>query len=225
MNISTRWLGTAVVAILLVLLGSGRAARADSYSIFNLGDANGQGIYGIDTAGDVVVWGMSGCGVSATYCYSTYVDGVATNDGSVAPLLLYDNGTACGSTPAGMNASKEVCNGQWVGLGSLYNPNGDLNGVYVGSGSDLEFLGSGSVDQAFLNSVGDFAWTDGQNDEMYVAIRNSPPSFDAVDLSVPQNSTPAETPEPGSLLLMATGFVGITAVIRRKANRYRNLAE
>jgi PEP-CTERM motif len=224
MKICARWL-SAIVAILVVLFSSGGAAWGDSYSIFNLGNDDGHGIYGIDTAGDVVVWSMSGCGVSAAYCYSTYVDGVATSDGSTAPLLLYDNGTACGSTPAGMNASKEVCNGQWIGLGSLYNPNGDSNGAYAGSGSDLEFLGGGSVDQAFVNSAGDFAWTDGQNDEMYVAIRNSQPSFDAVDLSFAQDSAPAETPEPSSLLLMATGLVGVTAAIRRKANRYRNLAE
>jgi hypothetical protein len=225
MRISAQWLSSSIVAIVIILLCSARPAGADSYSIFNLGNANGQGIYGIDTVGDVVVWSMSGCGVSATYCYSTYVNGVATSDGSVAPVLLYDNGTSCGSTPAGMNASKEVCNGSWIGLGSLYNPNGDLNGVYIGSGSDLDYLGGGSVDQAFLNSFGDFAWTDGQNEEMYVAIRNSPPSFGAVDLSVLQDPDPAQTPEPGSLLLMATGLLGITAALRRKANRYRNLSE
>ncbi|MEO6807161.1 MAG: PEP-CTERM sorting domain-containing protein [Edaphobacter sp.] len=224
MKISLQWL-SAIAAIVIILSGSAQPACADSYSIFNLGDANGQGIYGIDTAGDVVIWSMNGCGVSATYCYSTYVVGVAASDGSLAPVLLYDNGSSCGSTPAGMNTSKTVCNGNWIGLGSLYNPNGDLNGVYAGSGSDLDYLGIGSVDQAFLNSVGDFAWTDGQNEEMYVAIRNSPPSFGAVDLSILQDSVPAETPEPGSLLLMATGLVGITAVLRRKANRYRKLSE
>ena len=224
MKISAPWLSSAIVAIVVILFCSAPPAGADSYSVFNLGNANGQGIYGIDTAGDVVVWSMSGCGVSATYCYSTYVNGTATSDGSVAPILLYDNGTSCGSTPAGMNTSKEVCNGSWIGFGSLYNPNGDLNGVYVGSGSDLDYLGGGSVDQAFLNSLGDFAWTDGRNEEMYVAIRNSPPSFDSGD-SILQEPDPTQTPEPGGLLLMATGLLGITAALRRKANRYRNLSE
>jgi hypothetical protein len=219
MKLLAQWLSSAIVVILAISLCSTRPAFADSYAIFDLGDANNHGIYGIDTAGDVVIWGTSGCGVSASYCYVTYVNGVGTSDGSTAPVLAYDNGTACGSTPAGFNATKEVCNSGWTGLGSLFSPNGNPNGVYLGSGSDLNFLASGSVDQAFLNSAGDFAWTDGQDEEMYVAILNNTPLFVTTDLFVQQEVVAATTPEPGSLLLMATGLIFFTAAIRRKATR------
>ena len=60
-------------------VSSTQPALADSYTIFDLGSDNGHGIYGIDTAGDVVVWGGTGCGVSASTCYTTYTNGVATS--------------------------------------------------------------------------------------------------------------------------------------------------
>jgi len=205
-----------MVVIVAALLGFARPVLADTYTIVDLGDDSGRGIYGIDTAGDVVIWGSSGCGISSPICYVTYVNGVAISDSLTAPTLLYDNGTSCSSTPAGFNTSKTVCNGEWTGLGSLYNPNGDPNGVYIGSGSVLDFLNGGSADQVFLNSSGDFAWTDGQDDEMYEAIAISPPVFDEADASFYENSPPAETPEPGSLLLVGTGLVWLTTTVRRK---------
>ncbi len=124
MRISGQWLSGAVVLVMAILLGSARPALADSYTIFDLGNDNGHGIYGIDTAGDVVIWGGNGCGMSASTCYVTYTNGIATSDSSTAPDLVYDDGTSCGSTPAGFNASKKVCNNGWIGLGTLYNPNG-----------------------------------------------------------------------------------------------------
>jgi hypothetical protein len=221
-----QWLGSTIVTVAVMLSCLTRPVFADSYSIVDLGNANGHGIYGIDTAGDVVVWGTSGCGISASSCYVTYSDGVATNDGSVAPILAYDNGTPCGSTPEGFNASKTTCNGDWIGLGSLYSPNGDQNGVYFGSGSNLDFIHNGSADQIFLNSIGDFAWTDGQNEEMYELIQTSGPVLTDVDSFVQQDFDPVTTPEPRSLLLVATGLIWVAVMLRRgKANRYRSLAE
>lgn len=219
-------LGSILFVAVVMLFAVTRPALADSYSIVDLGNANGHGIYGIDTSGDVVVWGTSGCGLGVFSCYVTYVNGVATNDGAIAPVLDYDNGTSCGSTPAGFNATKETCNGGWTGLGSLFNPNGDPNGVYFGSGSDLDFIHSGSADQVFLNSVGDFAWTDGRDEEMYELIQNAGPLPTSVEALVVTDSVPVTTPEPRTLLLVATGVIWVAIMLRRgKAFRYRNLAE
>ena len=218
MKTSAQWLSSAIVVV-IILFSSIRPALGNTYTIFDLGDDNGHGIYGIDSAGDVVIWGSSGCGISSPICYVTYVDGVATDDSSTAPVLAYDDGTSCGSTPAGFNASKSVCNDGWIGLGSLYSPNGDPNGVYLGSGSSFDFLSGGSADQLFLNSAGDLAWTDGQGEEMYVAILNTSPKFEAFDFSVQQDTDPVATPEPASWFLLGTGLLGFAAAIRRKANR------
>jgi len=219
MKTSGQWLSSAIFAVVIILFSSTRPGFGDTYTIFDLGDDNGHGIYGIDSAGDVVIWGSSGCGISSPICYVTYVDGVATGDSSTAPVLAYDDGTSCGSTPAGFNVSKSVCNNGWIGLGSLYSPNGDPNGVYLGAGSSFDFLGRGSADQLFLNSGGDLAWTDGQDEEMYVAILNTSPKFEALDFSVQQDPDPVATPEPASWFLVGTGLLGFAAAIRRKANR------
>ena len=218
MRISGQWLSGAVV-VMTILLGSVRPALADSYTVFGLGSDNGHRIYGIDTAGDVVVWNGNGCDTPVSTCYVTYTNGIATSQSATAPDLVYDDGTSCDSTPAGFNASKSVCNNGWIGLGTLYNPNGNPNGVYVGSGSDLRFLHSGSADQIFLNSLGDLAWTDGVDDELYVAIANYTPRLQTGDLSFEENSVAADpTPEPGSLLLVVTGLLLFIASVRRKAN-------
>lgn len=219
MRISAQWRSSAIVVLVAVLVGAERPAFADSYTIYDLGDDNARGIYGIDTAGDVVVWGSNGCGVASPTCYVTYVNGVATSDSSTAPTLAYDDGTSCASSPAGFNVSKEVCNNGWIGLGALYNPNGDPNGVYTGSGSSLNFFGYGSADHVVLNSVGDFACDDGQDDQIFVAIRNSPPAFETTTLLVESDVVRATTPEPGALLLFGTGLFQFVAAIRRKTNR------
>jgi PEP-CTERM motif len=218
MKLSPPLLCVASVFVAILSLNSARPALADSYTIVDLGDANGHGIYGIDTSGDVVIWGSSGCGAGIATCYVTYTNGVATSDGATAPSLAYNDGTSCGAAPAGFNVARSVCNDGWEGMGALYNPNGDPNGVYFGSGSDLAFIHTGSADQLFLNSTGDFAWTDGRDDEMYELIQTVAPQTTRF-AAFHQEFAPATTPEPASYLLLGTGLAFATAAIRRKARR------
>ncbi len=194
--------GAAVVTA-IALTCFARSASADTYTIYDLGDSNARGIYGISNTGDVVIFQQS-CGVFGPSCYVTYSNGEAIGNSSTAPILAYDDGTSCGSTPAGFNAAKKTCNNGMVGMSSLYNPNGDPNGVYLGSGDTLQLLHGGSADQVFLNASGDFAWTDGNNEEI----------FEAVD-----TSKSMATPEPGTWLLVGTGLLLFTSALRRKAIR------
>jgi PEP-CTERM motif len=207
MKCFAQWLGSAVAVVALMLSLSSKPVFADSYTIINLGNDNGHGIYGLDNQGQVVVWGGNGCGLFAFTCYTTYQNGVEIGSSSKAPDLVYDNGSSCGSTPAGYSATKKVCNNGWIGLGSAYNSNGDPNGIYFGVGEDLDFMNSGYVGQLFLNSAGDFVWTDGLNDQMYEAV---------------YNGTPGSTPEPASLLLVGTGLLLFLGAIRNKATRPRS---
>jgi hypothetical protein len=218
MKISAQWLCSAIVTTVVLLFSQARPACADSYTVYDLGDDNSHGIYGIDAAGDVVIWATSGCS-SSSDCYVTYVNGVASTDGGIPPILDYDDGSPCGSIPASFNVGKSVCNNGWIGFGALAYPGGGAAGVYAGSGSDLDLIHSGSADQIVLNSAGDLAWNDGLDDELYVAIRNAAPHFESLDVSVKDDVVPETTPEPRSLLFVGTGLFLFIAAVRRKATR------
>jgi len=217
MKISAQWLCSAG-RIVVILLSLARPACADSYTIYDLGDDNSHGIYGIDAAGDVVIWATSGC-ESSSYCYVTYVNGVVSTDGGIPPILDYDDGTSCSSTPAGFYASKAVCNGNWIGFGDYYYPNGGTAGVYLGSGTNLNLVHGGSADQIFLNSVGDLVWVDGRDDEIFELVENPAPVFESLDFSVQPDVVRETTPEPRSLLLVGSGLLAFLAAVRRKATR------
>jgi PEP-CTERM motif len=219
MKLSTQWLTGAISAfVAAILLSFSTPALADNYQVFSLGSANGTSLYGMDSSGAVVTYN-SMCAFTSISCFETYVDGAGVSGSNFKPTLSWDNGAACGSGLSGLITSHTACNGDWTVFGNLYGNNGLLGGLYLDSGSGMDFLYAGSVDKIFVNSDGDIAWVDGLNEQIYEAVNTSPSSLGA---SSPKNFVPAaETPEPGSILLVGTGLVGLTAAIRSKMNRVR----
>jgi PEP-CTERM motif len=201
MKISKVVLGAAICAIAVLLFTSPMSANADTYTVYNLGEANFNNVFGIDTAGAVVIFNGN-CGDPGASCYTTYVKGIIVGESTTAPSLTYDDGTPCsvpsGFAFAGGTPGLAVCNNGRTGFGSRYNPNGDPAGIYTGPLSDLALVQPfGSTDKLALNGSGDFAWTDGIDEEI----------FEAVDTTVP---------EPSTMLLVGSGLISLIGPLRRR---------
>ncbi len=191
---------TALIAFVFVIACAfNMQAFADTYQIFALEPTNHGTLYGIDKAGTTVIhqYDYACHPYLVTSCYDVFVDGLFSY-----AALNYDGGTSC-ATPAGFNAlARTVCNNGLVVFGARYNANGDPDGLYSGPYSDPQFSGFDPIPNAdflYLNSTGDFAFTDGSVEEIYVAF----------DL------TTRQTPEPTSFVLLGTGILGLVGVARR----------
>ena len=190
------WSGAAILAISVVAFTIPATACADTYQIYDLGNANGFAVYGIDTAGTVVISDNL-----AGPTYYTWVTGAIADTSLTIPTLAYDNGSPCSlvlspgitliaSTKTSCNNGREVFGGEYMGTS---------RGIYTGPDS-TDFLQSGTVDALVLNASGDFAWTDGRDEE----------NFEAIDLST------ATTPEPNSFILLGTGMFAALGTMRRR---------
>jgi hypothetical protein len=123
------------------------------------------------------------------------------NTSSIAPTFTPDNGTPCSPPlPAGWQAYRAVCNNGRVAWTGTYDSNPPTE-VYFTTNptppTTLTQLGGSSI---FVNSIGDAIFDDAFQDNWY----------EAVDLNT------LATPEPGSLVLLATGILALLAITFRR---------
>jgi hypothetical protein len=155
--------------------------------------------YGFSTTNQPVLMNDN-CGLY-TACY-----GQVGNWSSTPPALTSNFGTPCSfSLPVGTSEIGHACeNGHAAYYGYLYDPYSDPPGLYafnVGSNPRLIYPGF-LANGIYMNSLGDIVFDDGVQDLWE----------EAIDLT----TTPAPTPEPSTLLLLATGILGLGITLRQR---------
>ena len=200
------------MAILLValLFGVPFRASADVYQLVDLGSSFGNDVVGLTSTGDVVVhYFIASPGVLEDKW------GLFTRDGAVTffdtkPALSYDNGgNPCNNSVLPIRiddgALRNCNNGRvaftYAGVFQLWEAPDPVGGPAPSDEVTLVY-NSGGVNPLLMNAEGDLAF--GTFDRNYVAYDLGP------------------TPEPSSLLLLATGALGSGVVLRRRfANERR----
>ena len=189
----------ACIAVCFLLGISSVAAHADSFQIFNLG-GDDVSLLGINAAGTALLHQFTGCnGVNdPNYCYEEFSNGSLVYRADAAPTnFVAQNGTPCAS-PAALTASgRSVCDGGFqVAGGYLGNQQGVWES-FPGSSQPGSYVYNGSDDVLFVNAAGDFLVANGSADTVYQVMVS-------------------QTPEPSSLLLLATGALALGGVVRRR---------
>jgi hypothetical protein len=164
-------------------------AHADTYSIQSL-TADNKSFYGMDDSGHVVF--------DSGGTYYIFLDGSPDGTTFTAPAFTWDfSAVPCNTPPC--SASD---NGRTVTASHVSGP---LDDLYVSAnGNPPQLIGqtSGIAGDLAINGLGDIVFDSGTLDEWYEA-------FD-----VPT----APAPEPRSLLLLATGTLGLAAFALRRRN-------
>lgn len=188
-------LNVALFSLVAILLAVPTRSFADAYKVVVLQSDNGYNFYGMNSSGLVVIDGALG--------YFSYLNGISTGPASsTAPVFTADDGTPCTPTvPAGGSVALGVCNNGRDAFTGLLTAGQAIPGVYTGP-TFTALLVSTGVYSLEMNGLGDIVFGDGTTENWY----------EAIDLT-----TTATTPEPSSLLLLATGVLAMATTLRRRA--------
>jgi hypothetical protein len=189
----------AVLSLVAILFSAPARSFADTYQLSPLTSDNGYFFYGMDDTGHVVINNpfTDYCGFSGSGCFYTFLNGVSTGIFATAPTFAWDySAIMCNSAPC------VVSDNGWTATISLES-NGLTDDLFVSSGSNpaqLLLRTRGFTDIFAINGVGDIVFDNGLQDQW----------FEEVNLDT------LPTPEPSSLLLLATGILALTLTGRRR---------
>jgi PEP-CTERM motif len=222
MRFSLSRLIVGIVAAGTLLFFAPTRAKADTHQILGLGIDNVD-IYGINGDGSVVLYTGTfvypGCTPGGLFCYATYVDGVRVSASNTPPTII-DNGAPAGPGCPALPAFNplplrpppafDLCNNGHEAYGVEFHGSfadgNDETGVFFGPDpvKDAIIGGnpvSGGPLTAMMNSFGDFVYDEAGLDEI---------------IEVYDVTSHDEVPEPGSLILLATGAIAGAFTFRRR---------
>lgn len=172
---------------------------ADTFTTYTFSNGNDRNLAGIDKDGNVLIFDIS------LNQFEIYNDGMLTNTSVTRPDFTTDNGTPCASPIGASDGAYGLCNGDREVYTAGDTPSG-IYEVYPGSDPLGDLIHNGLFDPvtlgtpyvpAALNAAGDFVYVDG-HDEVFREI------------------VVTSTPEPSSLLLLASGMGSVAGLVRQR---------
>jgi hypothetical protein len=192
------------ICALIAFVAISPSASADTYQLFNLGPDNSMAFLGLSSSG-LAFFESPGYEPACNNdtCYFTYSDGVRISTSATAPTFTVDNGTTCSPIlPPGWFSYNAVCNNDRVAFTGEYGGYLPM-GVFFTTNPTPPTLPNIGGSGIWMNSIGDVIFDDGFQDNWW----------EAVDLNT------LVTPEPGSLVLLATGILALAIAFRRHISR------